>query len=473
MINLVNFFKNRNEILGINDRNYSYLSYNKAETVSIADNKLMTKKILKENGIPFPEVYATIKSEKQLSRFSINKLPKSFVVKPAYGLKGAGINIYYNRTKDGYLILANRQKQNLNYIKSHIKNILDGQFSLGTSPKPSVAIIEERVKMHSAFKLYSFRGIPDIRIIVCKNIPVMAMLRLPTEGSKGKANLSMGAIGVGIDMGSGVTTTAYKDGRIIDKLPGTDLRLSGIKIPYWTKILRISHKCQALTGIKLLGVDIIIDKEKGPMVVELNARPGLSIQVANQSGLKERLERVKKLKNVSEERAVRLAKDLFGGEIEEEIENITGRDIIGLREPITIMGKGGVEIQTDCKIDTGAHSSSIDKELVRKLGYSAAIEYFEKHVPKDIISLDVKDRIKISEKLKKHEEIDKLIYVKSASGNDWRMLITVPVKIKDREFLMKATVADRTHLTQPVLLGIPDLKYFFIDATKKKHDEKI
>jgi alpha-L-glutamate ligase-like protein len=406
-----------------------------------------------------------------LDRFSFKKLPKSFVLKPAYGLKGAGINIYYNRTKDGRLILANRQKHTLKDVRSHIKNILDGQYSLGSSPKPSVAIIEERVKMHSAFKLYSYRGIPDIRVIVCKNVPIMAMLRLPTEASRGKANLSLGAIGVGIDMGSGVTTTAYKDGRIIEKVPGTDLRLSGIKIPYWTKILRISHKCQVKTGIKLLGVDIIIDKEKGPMVVELNARPGLSIQVANQAGLKDRLEKVKKLKNVSEDRAVRLAKDLFGGEIEEEIENISGREVIGLKEEVSLFGKDGVEVKAECKIDTGAHTSSIDKELVKSLGYAAAVEYFEKIVPRDIIELDVEKRKKISDKLRKHQEIDKVIYIKSASGKDYRMLITIPAKINGRDFMMKATVADRAHLTHPVLIGTPDLKSFFIDTTKKHYEK--
>jgi len=41
----------------------------------------------------------------------------------------------------------------------------------------------------------------------------MAMLRLPTKESGGKANLQQGAIGLGIDMASGVTTSAVQ-GRI-------------------------------------------------------------------------------------------------------------------------------------------------------------------------------------------------------------------------------------------------------------------
>jgi len=41
----------------------------------------------------------------------------------------------------------------------------------------------------------------------------MGELRLPTKDSSGKANLHLGGIGVGIDMGTGVTTTAIHKGR--------------------------------------------------------------------------------------------------------------------------------------------------------------------------------------------------------------------------------------------------------------------
>jgi alpha-L-glutamate ligase-like protein len=468
MINLLNVIKNSGDILGMNDRNFSYLALNKPANVNIADNKILTKTVLKKSEILFPEIYKTIKNEKQLSRFNFSKLPDSFVIKPANGLSGAGINIYYNRAKDGSFILANRQKDSLEDVKAHIKNILDGQFSIGTTPKPSVAIIEERIKMHSVFRLYSYRGIPDVRIIVYKNVPVMAMLRLPTESTKGKANLSLGAIGVGIDMGSGITTTAYKDGKILEKLPGTNLRLSGIKIPYWNKILHVAHNCQVATDIKLLGVDIIIDKEKGPMVVELNARPGLAIQIANQAGLKERLERVKKLKNISEARAVRLAKDLFGGEIEDEIEQLSGREVIGLKEKIFLTGKDGSVIKAFCKIDTGAHGSSIDYELLRELGYGSAIDYYKKVVPEGIENMEAKKRAGITRKLREHEEIERVIYIKSASGSDYRILVNVPAKIRDKEFIIQMTASSRTHLTEPVLIGGSVLKYFLIDSTKKE-----
>jgi hypothetical protein len=196
MNNLISIFQSRKDILGLNDRNRTYCQWDR-EFLRIADNKLLTKKVLSESDIPTPKVYGVVRNKKALEKFDFDALPNSFVLKPAKGLKGAGINIYYNRGKDGRFILASRQKHSIADMKTHITNILDGQFSLGINPQPSAAIFEERIKMHNVFRLYSYRGIPDIRIIVYKGIPVMAMLRLPTKESGGKANISLGAIGVG------------------------------------------------------------------------------------------------------------------------------------------------------------------------------------------------------------------------------------------------------------------------------------
>lgn len=467
MDNLFVIFKNRKEVLGVNDRtiNYQYLNY---QNKSYADNKLLTKKILKKNNIPTPELFAVIRNAKDLDDFNFESLPKSFVVKPTKGLKGSGIIIYYNRIKDGRFILANRDKHSVDDIKAHIRNILDGQYNLGIAAQEGKAMIEERVKVHHAFKHYSYRGIPDIRIIVYRGIPVMAMLRLPTKESSGKANLSQGAIGVGIDMARGVTTSAIKGTKFIEYLPETKVNLSGIRIPYWKKILRLSHQCQAVTKLGFLGVDIIIDKDKGPMVIELNSRPGLSIQLANRDGLKDRLLRVKKLKNVSEGRAVRLARDLFGGEIEEEVETITGREVIGLSNEVTLIGKDGKEVTVKCKIDTGAESSSIDEDVIKDIGYSDLVEYFDKVVDdRSIADRDFAERKPYFKKLLAHEDVVKVTRIKNASGSDYRVKVKIHAKIGEREFEMIANIAERKHLEYPVLLGKKDLKNFLIDTTKK------
>lgn len=465
MNSILFLFKNQKDILGMNDRIFTYQTLNKGKR-KLADNKILTKKILEENEIATPKLFAVIKNKEQLEELDFDSLPKSFVLKPTTGYKGAGINIYYNRSKDGRWILADRKKHSADDIKEHIRNILDGQYSLESKHAENSAFLEERVKMANSFKTYSFRGIPDIRVIVYKCVPVMAMLRLPTEESEGKANLNRGALGVGIDMANGITTTAVKNGRAIEFLPGTKIRLSGIKIPYWTKILRLAYRCQKASGLGFLGVDIIIDRDKGPMVVELNSRPGLGIQVANQAGLKERLLRLRKLKGISEERAVRIAKDLFGGEIESEIESITGREVIGLEEEIVLTNKDGQEIKVPCKIDTGADSSSIDKELAKEIGYEDVVNYAESIAGAEVAEKEAEERRAFKKLLYGHQDVVKVTRIKTASGFDYRVKIEIPAKLKEKGFTMRASIADRSQLKFPVLIGKRDLRNFLIDTTK-------
>ncbi|MFH1756470.1 MAG: sugar-transfer associated ATP-grasp domain-containing protein, partial [Pseudomonadota bacterium] len=64
----------------------------------------------------------------------------------------------------------------------------------------------------------------------------------------------------------------------------------GIQIPYWDGMLLMAARTWEMTGLGYIGVDLVIDRERGPLLLELNARPGLAIQMANQSGLLKRLE---------------------------------------------------------------------------------------------------------------------------------------------------------------------------------------
>ena len=53
----------------------------------------------------------------------------------------------------------------------------------------NVALIESCVNFDPVFENITFRGAPDIRIIAYKDVPAMAMLRLPTFESDGRSNL--------------------------------------------------------------------------------------------------------------------------------------------------------------------------------------------------------------------------------------------------------------------------------------------
>ncbi|MPN37702.1 hypothetical protein SDC9_185222 [bioreactor metagenome] len=82
-------------------------------------------------------------------------------------------------------------------------------------------------------------------------------------------------------------------GRLVEKHPdtGRDLCLE-LVVPAWRDHLSIAARSYEMTGLGYFGADIVMDRNKGPMLLELNARPGLAIQIANGEGLARRLEYV-------------------------------------------------------------------------------------------------------------------------------------------------------------------------------------
>jgi alpha-L-glutamate ligase-like protein len=461
------FFKNSRKILGMNSRNLEFIRpFNLRRAKRLADDKILSKKILKKADIPVPKLLAKISTREELDNFDWNSLPESFALKPNRGFGGEGIVVVYgkSRKKADAWIKADRSYIAIDDLKTHIQNILDGSYSL--SGTPDIAFFEERLQLLKLFKPYAFKGIPDIRVIVFNKVPVMAMLRLPTKESHGKANLQQGAIGVGIDMATGITTSAiWGKNRFIEKLPESRLSLSGIRIPYWKDILMLAVRAQETTGLGFLGADIAIDKEHGPVILELNARPGLSIQLANLAGLKRRLERVSGLKIKTLEKGVRVGMDLFGGEIEEEVEEISGKKIIGTTEKVKLIGKDGKEIEVDAKIDTGADWSAIDTELASQLGFADTIKKFEELNTsyEELKKLNRDERWNI---FKNIPGIVSTIPVRSSHGYSYRPMIALTISMHDIIITTKVTVVNREHLNYQVLIGKVNLRKFLIDVNK-------
>lgn len=280
-------------ILGINCRNARYtLVHNPRSLYGLVDDKLATKKLAADAGISVPDLYGVIEIQRQ-----VRGLPdlvsghEDFVIKPAKGSQGEGILVVTGRAK-GLYRLADGQLMDAAALCYHVSNILSGVYSLGG--QPDRAMIEYRIRFDPVFEALSYRGVPDIRIIVFLGVPVMAMVRLPTRQSHGKANLHQGAIGAGVDMATGRTLDAVWRGARIGEHPDTGERVHGVAIPGWPDLLRMAARCYELTGLGYLGADIVLDRERGPMILELNARPGLAIQIANGAGLRSRLQRVER-----------------------------------------------------------------------------------------------------------------------------------------------------------------------------------
>jgi len=468
---IFSFLKKGRQILGMNARNLEFIRpYNLSRAKKLADNKLLSKRFLKRNQIAVSPLIAKIKTSEELESFDWSSLPNSFALKPNRGFGGEGILVVYGKKKDrtDAWVKADGSIITIDDLHSHIQNILDGSFSL--SNIPDIAFFEERLKLLKLFKPYTFKGIPDIRVIVFNKVPVMAMLRLPTKESGGKANIHQGAIGVGIDLATGVTTTAFLGkGVIVEKVPGTRLSLSGIKIPYWKDILNLAVKAQEVSHLGYLGADIAIDAERGPVILELNARPGLGIQIANMAGLKGRLDRVAGLKINSVEKGVRVGMDLFGGEIEEEMEEISGKKVIGTVEKVKLIGKEGKEIEVEARIDTGAGFSAIDKGLAIELGFGEAVKYWEDfHLDKTLSAEEIQklSADKTWLKLEKHPDILGVAKTFSSHGATYRIEIPLTLAIRNRSLLSKITISNRKALTYPLLIGRRDLKNFLIDINK-------
>jgi alpha-L-glutamate ligase-like protein len=466
-----NFFKNSQKVLGMNSRNLEYIRpFNLRHAKRLADDKILSKKILKKTDIPVPKLLAKISTREELENFDWNSLPESFALKPNRGFGGEGIVVVYGKSKkkNDAWIKADRSYITLDDLKTHIQNILDGSYSL--SGTPDIAFFEERLTLLKLFKPYAFKGIPDIRVIVFNKVPVMAMLRLPTKESHGKANLQQGAIGVGIDMATGITTSAISGkNKFVEKLPESRLSLSGLKIPYWKDILVLAVRAQETSGLGFLGADIAIDKEHGPVILELNARPGLSIQLANLAGLKRRLERVAGLKIKTLEKGVRVGMDLFGGEIEEEVEEISGKKIIGTTAKVNLVGKEGKEVEAEARIDTGAGISSIDKNLARELGFSEAVDLWENFHLDRVLSEEEIQKLSQNEtwkELEKHPDIVGVAKTFSSHGATYRIEIKTPVILDKVEILSKLSISSRESMKYPILIGRRDLRKFLIDVNK-------
>jgi len=420
-------------VLGLNARTklFSY-PYNTKRGRNIARSKILTDKVLRNANIPTPIIYKKFRSIKDIYSYNWEKLPESFAVKPSKGLGGEGIIVVKERAKDpGFWLTTQKKKIGVADLKLHIMDVLEGAYSLGNYP--DVAFIQEFVGRHKAFRKYAYRGTPDIRIIVFNRVPTMAMLRLPTKESGGRANLHQGAIGVGIDIATGITTKALYHGNLIKYKPGTERKLNGIKIPHWEEILKIAVSCQEVSGLGYLGVDIVLHPEKGPMVLELNSQPGLQIQLANMAGLKKRLERIEDLEVRDAEHGVRIAKSLFAERFLDRVKAEEGIKIVKASEEVKVLNSKGEKFKVLAKVDTGSWSSSIDKNLAKNLG------------------LLNKNKI--------------LWYKKKMSslGKEERSVIPLTFWIAGRKVDTRASVSDRDDLTYPLLIGRIDLAGFLVN----------
>jgi alpha-L-glutamate ligase-like protein len=414
-------------ILGLNARNHLFQSrYNKASAKAIADSKIATKKFLHKYKFPTPKTFGIFKNFSDVPRFDWGSLTDNFVIKPTSSFGGEGIMVIKKRISGDEFLTINKEKINIDDLKLHVLDILEGRYSHRNLP--GEAFIEERISIHPEFRRFTYQGTPDIRVIVFNKIPVMAMVRFPTAESEGKANIQQGAIGVGVDIATGRTTYGTLYYQPIKLVPGKNLRVDGLLIPFWTEILTMAIEIQEkIKKLGYLAVDFFIDKQRGPIVVELTARPGLKIQIANMAGLRRRLARVEGLEVDTPEKGIRIAKDLFGLRLGRK-----KKEELKVFERVKVEDKKRKRIEVEAKIDTGAFRSSIDRSFAKKLGLLTK---------KNILWRD---------------------YYRSALGREERIIIGITLLLGGKRLKTPASVANRDKMKTKIIIGRRDLKGYII-----------
>ena len=429
------------DILGMNARNSIFGKRNTKRAKYYANSKLAGKQILKKAGIPTPQVLAIFTKPEDPFEFSWEKLPGGFVVKPEDGNGGYGVWVIRRKARwAGEWWRADGEKVAIGDLRLHVQDILEGKYS--PDARESRAFIEERIPLATRFRRYAYRGTPDIRVVVFNKVPVMAMLRLPTEESDGRANLHQGAIGLGIDIATGVTTYGVYHDRLIQYMPRRKSKVlrkvNGLKIPKWNQILKIAVACQEASGLAYVGVDLVLDPTQGPMVLELNANPGMSIQLANKAGLRRRLERVKDLEVRDADHGVKIAKALFSSRFAAKVQVSDEKVVIKNLEEIKIRLAKKKRVPVLAKVDTGAYRSSIDKGLAQELGL-------------------------LSE--------DNILWHRgyiSGLGRERRSVIEVTFYLKGRRIKTAMSVSNRGRMKAKFLVGRRDLDGFLVEPSSEK-----
>ncbi|HVM95916.1 MAG TPA: alpha-L-glutamate ligase-like protein [Candidatus Acidoferrales bacterium] len=303
------------EVLGLNRRNQQYMvRLNPPPLVGLVDHKARTKEILVEHGLPVPETlgrYTRQRELPQLARYV--EQHDDFVLKPARGAGGEGVLIVAGRN-EGRWHRTGGSAVHAADVVAHAADIIAGAFSLSQSRDE--ALLEKRLIPDRVLGAFSPGGIPDVRVVVINGVPLMAMLRLPTIASDGRANLHMGGVGVGLDLPTGRAVYAIWNDEEIAVHPDTRQPLSSIRVPFWSDILLMASRSADAIPLGYFGIDVVVDNRFGPAILELNARPGLSIQLANHRGLRPLLARLERRSTVGLSAAARVS---LGIEIAEAV----------------------------------------------------------------------------------------------------------------------------------------------------------
>jgi alpha-L-glutamate ligase-like protein len=279
------------DVLTMTVRNREFVGKYNSPGLMAMLTKDAVKGLLLPLGVPMSATYLVLRERSELSKFKEwMKQHEVFALKPSSSYGGEGILLVTGRQGDMYR--TNMGLMSASQIETLAFSILEGQFHGGVK---DTAVVEELLIQNESLRDIVPLGLADMRVISFLGYPVMAMMRIPTVASGGKANIHLGAVAAGVRISTGVIFHSVWAGLPSPEHPDTGAELLGRRIPLWDEILEVAAEAQQLAGIGYAGVDIALDSKRGPVVMEVNRRPGLEIQNANAAGLLRRLRMIEQL----------------------------------------------------------------------------------------------------------------------------------------------------------------------------------
>lgn len=277
-------------VLGMNQRNFIIAKNNPRKSIRLVNDKYRTKVVLADAAVPVPGTIALIETLDELEQLTWDDLPDAWALKPNRGRRGEGILLAVRRDGDNWRTASGRLLAR-DEIRFHMERILDAEYSLEGLDRDA-AMIEPLIIPHPLLQEVVPEGLPDTRIICLGEEPLMAMMRIPTRASDGKANLHQGAIGAAIELDTGLIFRAVLGDEAITHHPDTGYKLIDLVVPQWDQILAAGSRCSEALRLGYVGADIVVDRERGPLVLECNAFPGLAIQNVNARGLRGQIDKL-------------------------------------------------------------------------------------------------------------------------------------------------------------------------------------
>lgn len=268
------FKRVKGQALGMNARNVlGVFRGNSSRAIAIANDKIATKTMLVAAGVPVSPQRGVFPSVMSLEGLRA-VLDRPVALKPAAGRGGGGILLIQPAADGSGFVNIHGKPVAWSEIIQHATEIIHGRFSFGDE---DVLLVEDLLVPHPGIVALHGKGIADFRFIFERDNLLMAMLRLPTAASDGKANLHAGGVGAPVDLATGrLGEVVGKSG--VSPLHPDGMRVAGVVVPEWEALLAVARQAAAISPLGFVGVDLVLDANLGPVVLEWNARPGLEIQ---------------------------------------------------------------------------------------------------------------------------------------------------------------------------------------------------